>query len=303
MSEINDPELTNSNNSPDEHVGDIIRKARISRRITIETIAKDLKLNMKYIKAIEAGDYDSLPAAPYIRVYLRSLAKYLNLDPNEILEMFYKERGIRPEHEEHEGTQKIEITMDKKESHNPWISIGIIVIVLLTAFIFIAKTQGWLPGSSPQTQTTPIGTDTLDTDTTDFIDDTLQDSIISEDTVSLNETDTIDSIVKASVESEPAENRDPMHLHIQVVKDSVWMHVFSDGETWINTINKGQIRKFTAYDSFNVHVGNNNAIRYKLNGESFTVRGRKVVTFKVDRSGVEKWPLSKWNSVFKNRLD
>ena len=65
-----------------EKVGDILRKERITRRIALETIAKDLKLNVKYIGA-GVDEHHDLPPDPYIRVYLRTLAKYLMLDPED----------------------------------------------------------------------------------------------------------------------------------------------------------------------------------------------------------------------------
>ena len=76
-----------------DRVGDILRKERITRRIALETIAKDLKLNVKYIKSLEANDYSDLPADPYIRVYFRSIAKYLLLDPRKFLSVFTRNAG------------------------------------------------------------------------------------------------------------------------------------------------------------------------------------------------------------------
>ncbi len=98
MSEKNETDQTNAQDASKDRVGDIIRKERITRRITVETIAKDLKLNVKYIKSLEASEYEALPADPYIRVYFRSLAKYLSLDSEEILKKFYEERGMSPDH-------------------------------------------------------------------------------------------------------------------------------------------------------------------------------------------------------------
>ena len=116
-----------------ERVGDLIRKERVTRRIALETIAKDLKLNVKYIKALEANEYNALPADPYIRVYFRSLAKYLMLDPEEILKRFYEERGIPPEIYQKETTSKISISeMETERSFTPWLIIFIVIAVLYT---------------------------------------------------------------------------------------------------------------------------------------------------------------------------
>ena len=70
MSQQNEFEQTKQQPDKPDLVGDTLRKERITRRITVDTIAKDLKLNVKYIKALEGNDYKSLPADPYVRVYL-----------------------------------------------------------------------------------------------------------------------------------------------------------------------------------------------------------------------------------------
>jgi len=128
----------------EDRVGDILRKERITRRITVETIAKDLKLNVSYIKALESSEYESLPAEPYIRVYLKSLTKYLSLDSESILLQFHKERGIIAGSELRKDN-RIEISMRKQEEKkNPTLAIAAVLIVLLAVFAFVANQQGWI---------------------------------------------------------------------------------------------------------------------------------------------------------------
>ncbi|MDR0306507.1 MAG: helix-turn-helix domain-containing protein [Chitinispirillales bacterium] len=126
-----------------DRIGDILRKERITRRITVETIAKDLKLNVNYIKALESSEYDALPADPYVRVYLRSLTKYLSLDSDSILQEFYKERGVSGS--DYRKDNKIEISMRKyEEKKNPTLAIAAVLIVMLALFAFVANQKGWI---------------------------------------------------------------------------------------------------------------------------------------------------------------
>ena len=124
-----------------DRVGDILRKERITRRITVETIAKDLKLNVKYIKALEASEYEALPADPYVRVYLRSLAKYLSLDSEEILKNSiwngheYRKRNCFQNFSKHER---------KEETKSPMLITVLILIALLAGFSFLANKKGWI---------------------------------------------------------------------------------------------------------------------------------------------------------------
>ena len=50
----------------------------------ISEIADSTKINVKYLEAIELGDFDILPNV-YIRLFLRSYAEYLELNAEEIL--------------------------------------------------------------------------------------------------------------------------------------------------------------------------------------------------------------------------
>jgi cytoskeletal protein RodZ len=135
-------------------VGDILRKERLTRRITIETIAKDLKLNVGYVKALEASDYDSLPPDPYIRVYIRSLTKYLSLDSDSILKEFYKERGLISDDSAQTQGNKIDVTVQRQDKNPAVIFIAALIVVLLV-FAIIAKSKGWISDTS-DTATTSI---------------------------------------------------------------------------------------------------------------------------------------------------
>lgn len=144
MSDKKETNISSAQSDREDRVGDILRKERITRRITVETIAKDLKLNVNYIKALESSEYESLPAEPYIRVYLKSLTKYLSLDSESILQQFHKERGISGG-SEYRKDNKIEISMRKhEEKKNPTLVIAAVLIALLAVFAFIADQQGWI---------------------------------------------------------------------------------------------------------------------------------------------------------------
>jgi len=286
-----------------ELVGDTLRKERITRRITVETIAKDLKLNVKYIKALESNEYEGLPADPYVRVYLRSLAKYLTLDSEAILKKFYAERGMIIEKTPKESSERIVISVrQKEESHRPMFVLAIVLIAALALFSFIAKKKGWLvtPPQSTPAALVPIDAEFVETDAGN--DSTLADSLIP--VIPPQQGDSVQSAVAS--QAIPATSADAalsLNLKISVVTDSVWIQVFSDGVSWKNVIYKNQSRDFAAKDSFNVHVGNLAGVKCHLNGKQISVLGKGVTAFKVDKNGkATKWALIKWNSVFSGRL-
>lgn len=307
----NDQAAASTPVSSKDLVGDILRKERITRRITVETIARDLKLNVKYIKSLEANEYSDLPADPYVRVYLKSLAKYLSLDSEAILKQFYGERGLGTEPSPRESPDRIPITMkQKEESHNPLLIVAIVLICLLALFSFIAKKQGWInvPDAGLPASTAPTDNEFIDPGTT--TDSLLADSLIPvtpplpgvmEDSQKTSSAPAAQQ--QTTTTNVPADTTGKFRLSLSVVKDSVWLQVYSDGVSWKNVVYKGQNRTFVARDSFNVHAGNIAAVKFACNDKALAVQGKGVTAFKLDRSCVAvKWPLAQWSSVFKNRL-
>ncbi|MFP4163104.1 MAG: helix-turn-helix domain-containing protein [Chitinispirillaceae bacterium] len=301
MSDQVEKDTTPSGDSQDR-VGDILRKERITRRITVETIAKDLKLNVKYIKALEASDFNSLPADPYVRVYLRSLAKYLSLDSDYVLSEFYKERGIEQKHIKGDSSNKLEISMRKQEpKKSPTLVIILMLILLLGVFAFMANQKGWLAEGESEKEE-PVKEATADSLITE---DSLVASLVTPVSDSMTQSDTVETAQEESEDESEAQKAEektvPMNLQLQIVKDSAWIQVYSDGDSWKNILRKGQVRNFTAKDSFNIKLGNGEAASLKLDGEPVEINRRGVAVFKLDRSGADIWTQSKWNDVFKGR--
>jgi cytoskeletal protein RodZ len=319
MSENTEPELHVKHEPNSERVGDIIRKERITRRIALETIAKDLKLNVKYIKALEANEYSALPAEPYIRVYFRSLAKYLMLDPEDILKRFYEERGVPPEAYKKDSSSKISITMIENERpFRPWLII-IIVIVVLAGFSFIAKKAGWISGSSTERPASVATADASRTDSiarsqahADSLEDSLYGAMIVQHEVTPQaapstasaKAPATETVAAPAAKKEAALDTQKIILDIRSLKDSVWVQVFSDGQSSRNYLRANQSKRFTARDSLNVHVGNNAELKYTLNAKPLYIKAKNIAVFKLVRGDPkpEMWNLTKWTAVFKDRL-
>ncbi|MBV1933014.1 MAG: helix-turn-helix domain-containing protein [Porticoccaceae bacterium] len=67
-----------------------MRKARTELSISVEAAAASLGLTERMLKALEADDYSKLPAAVYVRGYIKSYCSLLNIDASAILLAFEK---------------------------------------------------------------------------------------------------------------------------------------------------------------------------------------------------------------------
>ena len=62
------------------NIGDLIKKTRVEKNLTLESLAENLKINKSYLSAIEDGDYKSLPEIIYVKAMIRRIAEKLQLE-------------------------------------------------------------------------------------------------------------------------------------------------------------------------------------------------------------------------------
>ena len=73
-----------------ESIGLTLQQARQKRRLKLETISKKTKISIRYLKALEAEDWDVFPAPTYVQAFLRNYANFLNLDSDELVREYKK---------------------------------------------------------------------------------------------------------------------------------------------------------------------------------------------------------------------
>src|SRR6476661_2683886 len=71
--------------------------ARERKGVDLARAERDTKIRVRYLSALERGDYRDLPGAVYTKGFLRNYALYLGLDPDEVLLQWRRERGAPPE--------------------------------------------------------------------------------------------------------------------------------------------------------------------------------------------------------------
>lgn len=60
--------------------GALLRDARIGRGLSIPEVERDTRINRDYLEAIEAEQFERLPAPVYARGFVRSYARYVGID-------------------------------------------------------------------------------------------------------------------------------------------------------------------------------------------------------------------------------
>lgn len=84
--------------SVEMRLGDTMRGERATMGKSLLDVQRELKIKAAYIAAIENADPSAFDTPGFIAGYVRSYARYLNMDPDKTFELFCKESGFSTAH-------------------------------------------------------------------------------------------------------------------------------------------------------------------------------------------------------------
>jgi cytoskeleton protein RodZ len=76
--------MAGSVTDPHAGVGTALRRAREVRALTLDQAARDTRLRVEQLDALEREEFDVLPGEVYVRASLRTYASYLGLNADEV---------------------------------------------------------------------------------------------------------------------------------------------------------------------------------------------------------------------------
>jgi transcriptional regulator with XRE-family HTH domain len=123
-----------------ESLGKYLQRERETRKISLRRVADHTRVREQFLKAIEEDQFHLLPSGTYVKGFLLAYAKYIGLDPNEVLLRYESLLKLEP------GGEK-EVLPERKISKISWnmkylIAIGGAIALSLIAvyyFFYLAK--------------------------------------------------------------------------------------------------------------------------------------------------------------------
>jgi hypothetical protein len=68
--------------------GRFLRAVRELRQRTLEELADETRISLRYLHALESNDFDSLPAATFVRGYVKELTRALDIQDVDVVESY-----------------------------------------------------------------------------------------------------------------------------------------------------------------------------------------------------------------------
>ncbi|MBU2097299.1 MAG: DUF4115 domain-containing protein [Gammaproteobacteria bacterium] len=120
--------------------GGMLMAQRETLELSLQQVADQLHLTMHFVRAIESDSYDKLPGDVFVRGYIRTYARLLRLDPDQVL-MIYDEFNSHKMARKEEAIKRRD--RRRKDKNRPW------VIVSGIAFVSVAVALWYLNPGQP----------------------------------------------------------------------------------------------------------------------------------------------------------
>lgn len=241
-----------------ETLGATLAAARRKAGRSLSEAETATRIRAKMLEALEREEWEALPSAAYVRGYIISYAKFLELDPAPLLKLYSDETGHKTTREQFRSPDPVVPTRDRAH-HIPWGTAaaiaGAVLVVVLVIWVIGRFTGGTeelqpLPNVPETTSTVPSsGTTTAPT---------------SEETVTPGTETT---------QTEAPAQGEPFKLKVKVASDGAsWLRVTVDGlKAYEGTLAGGQSKEWDVQEEAVVRVGKPSSVTVYRNGEALQI--------------------------------
>lgn len=223
--------------------GTWLRRQREMREVPLREIAEVTKISVRYLEALEQDRFDILPAPVFAKGFLRQYARYVGLDPDEVVNSFLTARSVTEpeEDDEPEPTQA-----HRRRTAAPLLTLAVIVILAVAALlVFYGE----------------LGRET-----------------VTEELPPIAAPPPPPAVVAPPVETEPPAPTSPLVVTMDFTEDC-WVEVVVDGERQISELYvQGESMRLEAQERVVLTLGNPSGVRLEVNGRPWSpgVRGDRV---------------------------
>ncbi len=205
----------------------ILKSHREQKRFSLHSIHQETRIPVIYLEAMEAGNWKAFPAEVYLVGFLQKYAKYLGLDPSEMVQMYRREQEVHDSVKQ-DQVKKVEQVVHRE--HNDTFVKGVVLAILL---LFVGV--GWLY------------------------------TVLEPDKAQKGGETSELSAAASSVHESPVPVDTPLLLSI-FAKESVWVRVSSDHTLQFEGfLTAASSRTYRANESLQLRIGNVHALELTLN--------------------------------------
>jgi len=249
--------------------GALLREARIKRGMSVDDVCSTLHFETKLIDAIEAEKLEQLPTASFVRGYLRSYSRLLEIDAEPIVQAYSSVCGD----DASVITQVVRVKEVSSKDAGPRYATWLVVVIVVISLVVWWRAEVLLP-SAVNNNAAETVTETM------IIDSSVSDVAAPLEVQAFEEPGLEEAVVEAAqiaapvvAEVEPILSEPVPQLSTLVLRfaDDSWVEINdAQGERlYMDVAKAGQTKTVAGEPPFKMLFGNAPAVTLEYNGEIY----------------------------------
>lgn len=276
-------------------IGEQLKEGRLEKKLTIEELQQETKIQKKYLEAIEEDNFSAMPSSYYVRAFIRQYARAVDLDGDRLVKI-YDGEPLRTKKVETEvsGTRKAkyreESPVEKIQNRMPLIILSVIALAIIGIVLYATfKYQNNKPLIDNTTEI-EIEVESFGTSKSEEIASSTTESSVTHSTTSVSE----EKQQKMSIHYEGANGSDinmaishakkPLQFTFTGQDSACWLGILINNDyVFQNTIQPYESRSYTLPDnteSVSLVLGSASNLEIKVNNENLLFNPNKEEMFK-----------------------
>lgn len=209
-----------------------LRRQREVREISLREIADISKISIRYLEALEQDRFEILPNPVFTRGFLREYARFVGLDPDEVVNYF-----LSLQTESREDAAEAAPSRPRNADRTPIVRVAVVVVPLLAVLAVVLWYLARAPDNNEE-EVPPMAPPA--------------------------------TLARSTVAApEPAEPQMPIRLSIDFDQKS-WVEAFVDGEREVSELRvQGESLRLEASREIRLVLNNAGGVSMELNGAVF----------------------------------
>jgi cytoskeleton protein RodZ len=225
--------------------GRYLKALREEKSVSIESVAKETRINLKMLQLIELEDHDRLPDEVFVKGFIRSYATLVGANPDELVQRYLANHHLHRQNARFKANQL-------RAGQRFWSRLILSLVTL--ACLLVVSVLLLLP---PETR-----------NTIEYLEEPPA-------TVAIPPENPLPVTSQKTEKSGGGASARPYSLAVAAVKET-WVKIIIDEQTpKTYSLNVGDHLELTAKKGFNLLIGNGAAITLKLNEKPIPVPGNQ----------------------------
>jgi len=213
--------------------GNWLRTQREVRSITLREIADHTKITVRYLEALEGDDFEQLPGAVFTKGFLREYARYVGLEPDEVVNSYLNAQ---------QPDGPVEDRSEPEPGGSAWTSTTLVVLVVVAILALIAVIAFWAKRRSEQQEAPPPIA-----------------------------APPVEAVPQSREQPTIASESTPLSVTMEFTEDC-WVEAIIDGDARVSELHvTGESLRLSAESEVLLNLANPSGVRIEVNGEPYVV--------------------------------